>query len=76
MTEADANNYYSQCIAASAAIIDNSGKSLYKPTPATRTDAAKNFQDLFQNPTGAMEEVIFMKAYIDGSNNPYAGTQL
>jgi len=73
MTEADANNYYSQCISASAAIIDNSGKSLFRPNPATRTDAAKNFQDLFQNPTGAMEEVIFMKAYIDGSTTRMQG---
>ena len=67
MTNADANNYYTQCLAASSAIIDNSGKTLYKPTPATSTEAAKNIQDLFGNPSGAMEEVIFLKAYIDGT---------
>ncbi|MCU0458805.1 MAG: RagB/SusD family nutrient uptake outer membrane protein [Bacteroidales bacterium] len=73
MTNADANNYYAQCIAASAAIIDNSGKTLYKPTPASRTEAARNFQDMFQNPTGAMEEMIFLKAYIDGSTTRMQG---
>jgi len=73
MTAADANNYYTQCLAASAEIIDNSGKSLYKPTPATRAEAAKNFQDLFQNPAGAMEEMIFLKGYIDGSTTRMQG---
>jgi len=73
MSAADADNYYTQCLAASSAIIDNSGKSLYKPTPATKAEAAKNFQDLFQNPTGAMEEIIFLKAYIDGSTTRMQG---
>ncbi len=73
MTAADAQNYYSQCLAASATIIDNSGKTLYKPAPASRNEAIKNFQDLFQNPTGAGDEVIFMKAYIDGSTTRMQG---
>ncbi len=73
MTAADANAYYAKCIEASAAIIDNSGKALYKPTPATVTEAAKNFQDLFQNPLGAPEETIFLKAYIDGSTSRMQG---
>jgi starch-binding outer membrane protein, SusD/RagB family len=73
MSAADADNYYTQCLAASSAIIDNSGKTLYKPSPATKAEAAKNFQDLFQNPTGAMEEMIFLKAYIDGSTTRMQG---
>ena len=73
MTAADANAYYTECIEASAEIIDNSGKALYKPTPATVTEAAKNFQDLFQNPLGAPEETIFLKAYIDGSTSRMQG---
>jgi len=73
MSPADADNYYTQCLAASTEIIENSGKSLYKPNPANPNEAAKNFQDLFQNPTGAMEEMIFLKAYIDGSSTRMQG---
>lgn len=67
MTTTDANNYYLQCINASKDIIDNSGKTLYKPDPANKEEAAKNYQDMFETPTMAWDEVIFMKAYIDGS---------
>ena len=67
MTAADANAYYQQCITASKTIIDNSGKTLYKPNPANPAEAAKNYQDMFETPTMAWDEVIFMKAYIDGS---------
>ncbi len=31
------------------------------------TEAAKNFQTIFENPNAADVEVIFKKAYIDGS---------
>lgn len=66
MTIADANNYYKKCIEASMAIIDQSGKSLYKPNPANPEEAAKNYQAMFENPTLAdvMKEVIFSKGYI------------
>lgn len=67
MTLADANNYYLQCINASKDIIDNSGKTLYKPNPADAAEAAKNYQDMFETPELAWNEVIFMKAYIDGT---------
>jgi hypothetical protein len=73
MTAADGDNYYQQCIDASKAIIDNSGKALYKPTPANRTEAAKNYQDIFQNPATADIEVIFKKGYIDGSTSRLQG---
>ena len=72
-TVSDADNYYQQCIDASKAIIDGSGKSLYKPTPANRLDAAKNFQDIFQNPAGADVEVLFKKGYIDGTTSLLQG---
>ena len=62
MTIADANNYYLQCIEASKAIIDNSGKQLYKPNPATAAEAAKNFQTIFEDPSAADVEVIFKNA--------------
>jgi hypothetical protein len=67
MTTTDANNYYLECINASKDIIDNSGKTLYKPNPASKAEAAKNYQDMFETPSMAWDEVIFMKAYIDGS---------
>jgi hypothetical protein len=73
MTSADANNYYKQCIDASKAIIDNSGKTLYKPNPSTVEEAAKNFQTMFEDPSKADEEVIFKKAYIDGSSTQRQG---
>ncbi len=69
MTMADANNYYLQCINASKEVIDNSGKTLYKPNPADPAEAAKNYQDMFETPTMAWDEVIFMKAYVDGSSS-------
>jgi hypothetical protein len=67
MTTTDAANYYQQCIDASTEIITSSGKKLYKANPANITDAIKNFQDIFQNPTIADEEVLFKKGYIDGT---------
>jgi len=73
MTIGDANNYYQQCVDASKAIIDNSGKALYKPAPANRTEAAKNYQDIFQNPATADVEVLFKKGYIDGSTSRLQG---
>jgi hypothetical protein len=73
MTTADADNYYKQCVDASKAILDNSGKALYKPSPANRTEAAKNYQDIFQNPATADIEVIFKKGYIDGSTTRLQG---
>ena len=67
MTTTDANAYYLECINASKDIIDNSGKTLYKPAPVDPAEAAKNYQDMFETPSMAWDEVIFMKAYIDGS---------
>lgn len=73
MTLADANSYYLECINASKEIIDNSGKQLYKPEPATREEAAKNFQTIFEDPIAADIEVIFKKSYIDGSSTSQQG---
>jgi hypothetical protein len=67
MTTADANAYYQACITASKDIIDNSGKTLYMPDPGNPTDAAKNYQTMFETPELAWSEIIFMKAYIDGT---------
>ena len=67
MTSADADAFYKECIEASKSLIENSGKSLYKPAPATVKEAASNFQALFLNDQN--EEVIFSKAYLNGTTN-------
>jgi hypothetical protein len=75
MTASDADNYYAQCIEASKAIIDNSGKKLYKPAPASVLEATKNYQFIFQDPANGevFNEVIFLKAYVDGSTTKKQG---
>ena len=76
MTLADANNYYLQCIEASKAIIDNSGKDLYKPNPANPAEAATNLQALFETPSVAGIEIIHKKGYIDGVSTQQQGHQM
>ena len=73
MTIDDANVYYQKCLDISNNLILNSGKSLYKPTPANPAEAAKNFQDIFQNPAGADIEVFFKKGYVDGTSSLLQG---
>lgn len=71
----DVNNYYKQCIEASAELINNSGKSLYKPFPSSPEEAAVNYQKIFEEPTNSevLNEVIFAKGYIDGSQTKKQG---
>lgn len=71
MTSADADAFYKECIEASKFLIENSSKSLYKPAPATVKEAASNFQALFLNDQN--EEVIFSKAYLNGTTNTNQG---
>ena len=71
MTSADADAFYKECIEASKFLIENSGKSIYKPAPATVKEAASNFQALFLNDQN--EEVIFSKAYLNGTTNTNQG---
>lgn len=74
-TQEDINRYYDECIKASEEIILNSGKKLYKPNPATPEEAAKNYQKIFEEPTNSevMNEIIFAKGYIDGSQTKKQG---
>jgi hypothetical protein len=69
MNTSDADAYYQASLNASKQIIDNSGKSLYKPNPANPQEASKNYQEIFQNPTSGevKNEIIFSKGYIDGT---------
>ncbi|NQU86981.1 MAG: RagB/SusD family nutrient uptake outer membrane protein [Mariniphaga sp.] len=76
MSSADANGYYSQCLNASKAIIDNSGKSLYKPNPADAAEAAVNFQEMFETPPAADVEVVYKKGYVDGVSSGDQGHQM
>ena len=71
MASTDADAFYKECIEASKFLIENSGKSLYKPAPATVKEAASNFQALFLNDQN--EEVIFSKAYLNGTTNTNQG---
>ena len=71
MASTDADAFYKECIEASKFLIENSGKSRYKPTPATVKEAASNFQALFLNDQN--EEVIFSKAYLNGTTNTNQG---
>lgn len=64
MDAADAAAFYTHSINASKQIMDNSGRSLYMPTPANAADAAKNFQNLFVTENN---EIIFSKAYLNGT---------
>lgn len=71
MTSADADAFYKECIEASKFLIENSGKSLYKPAPATVKEVRSNFQALFLNDQN--EEIIFSKAYLNGTTNTNQG---
>lgn len=66
MTADDANRYYEACIKASEALMNDSPYSLHKPNPANPEEAARNYQEIFEDPSTAPEEVIFAK----GMHNP------
>ena len=68
MTAANATAYYQLCIDASKQIMDNPSFALYKPTPATREEAAKNYQDMFESASFSNPEVIYYVPYIDGTS--------
>ncbi len=68
MTSEDADTYYGLCIAASKAIMDNPDFQLYKPNPASSAEAAKNYQDMFEYASFDNPEIIYLKAYIDGTS--------
>jgi len=68
----EADYFYGECIAASKKLIDEGGYSLYMPNPASREEAAKNYQNLFMNfPSGS--EIIFGRRYLDGVTRNYEG---
>lgn len=70
MDASDAAEFYQACIDASAYLINNGGFALYKPNPANPKEAATNYQNLFLTNN---EEIIFEKAYLDGTTVPNQG---
>ena len=67
ISKSDANTFFNACISASEQIIKNSGKSLYGANPASVDDAVKNYQAIFETPEQASCEVLFSRAYLDGT---------
>jgi starch-binding outer membrane protein, SusD/RagB family len=48
-----AQGYYQQSIDAAEAIMDSGNFSLYKPIPGSRTEAAENYREMFEDPNKA-----------------------
>lgn len=67
-----ANHYYEICIEASRKIMDEGGFSLHKPTPSSPEEAAANYMELFQNPNGSPNEVIFTKGYTNPGSSGHS----
>lgn len=59
----EANRYYEECIKASEAIMISGNFSLYKPNPANPEEAATNYQAIFETPSVAACEAIFLKGF-------------
>lgn len=58
-----ANEYYKAAIDAAAAIMTNGPFSLHKPNPANPVEASENYREIFEDPSVAPEECIFIKGY-------------
>jgi len=66
MAASDAAFFYTECLAASKAIIDCTDHALFKPNPASAVEAAKNYQDLFEKSPSDATEIILSRSYLDG----------
>lgn len=67
MSPSDATAFYEACISASEAIINQSGKVLHGGNQTKRDEAIANYQGIFLHPENASDEVIFSRAYLDGT---------
>jgi hypothetical protein len=65
MDASEANRYYEECIKASEAIMNSGTFSLYLPTPGSPGEAAENYRKLFEDPSNALQEAIFIKGYTE-----------
>lgn len=64
----EANRYYEECIKASEEIMSSGKYKLYKPNPANPAEAAVNYQTLFETPSVATDEAIFIKGFVRPGN--------
>jgi len=72
MDASEANRYYEECIEASGAIMNSGVFSLYSPSPGSPEEAAENYRSMFETPSVAKSEVIFLKGYsIQGLGHSY-----
>ena len=67
MSTSDANAFYQECISACEQIINNSGKKLAGGKQTDPAKAAELYQNIFMHPESAGDEVIFSRAYLDGT---------
>jgi SusD family. len=58
-----ANDYYRQVIDAANLLMENGPFALYKPNPASPEEAAENYRKMFEDPSVAPEEAIFIKGF-------------
>jgi hypothetical protein len=59
----EAERYYKECIKASEELMKSGKFSLYRPEPNNPTEAAANYQAIFETPSIASDEVIFTKGF-------------
>ena len=67
MSSSDANAFYKACIDACEEIISKSGKKLMGGAQTDPAKAAEVYQNIFMHPEAAGDEVIFSRAYLDGT---------
>jgi len=58
-----AQGYYEAAIKAAAEVMDSHKFSLYKSTPTNAEEAAENYREMFEDPSRAPEEAIFVKGF-------------
>lgn len=56
-------DYYRAVIEAGNLLMDNGPFSLYKPNPSSPAEAAENYRKMFEDPSVAPEEAIFIKGF-------------
>lgn len=62
-TQADADHYYKTCMEASEELMESNIYGLYCPNPSSPAEATANYKALFENPDGALIEIIFRKGF-------------
>jgi hypothetical protein len=58
-----AKGYYKLAIEACQAVMSSGKYGLYKPTPANPQEAGENYRQMFEDPSRAPEEAIYVKGY-------------